>query len=217
MGKPLKIGFVTLALVGCLWLGIGLRRMFAPTDVRAPDYSSMRELSADLNLGNDAPALTSAPDRNRAILFYRRGQQLFNQQQYNDAIGQFTEAIRLYSRYEGAYADRAFARACLRDLTGAIADFDSVIKLNPNNDKAYVVRGHFRAANGDAKGALADYNCALGINPSSDRAYCGRGASRLILGDSKGATDDYATALKVNPQSTEASAGLSQCVGYGRR
>ncbi|MGJ5815263.1 hypothetical protein [Paludibaculum fermentans] len=86
----------------------------------------------------------------------RVGRQKLASGQYQAAIAELGEAIRMEPGYALAYNARGFAWYLLHDLSSAIADLDRAIALNPNYANAYRNRAVVRKAAGDLPGAEAD-------------------------------------------------------------
>ena len=74
---------------------------------------------------------------------FSAGSRLQDQGRLEEAVAEYTEAIRLNPRFATAYFRRGSAsrHAELGDTAGAIEDFDTNIELNPSFVKAYVSRG----------------------------------------------------------------------------
>ncbi|MEE3716964.1 tetratricopeptide repeat protein [Tumidithrix elongata RA019] len=77
---------------------------------------------------------------------------------YQGAIADFTEVVRLAPNDSNAYYCRGNSKVKLGDYQGAIADFTEVIRLDPNDANAYFSRGYAKYELGDKKVAIADYN-----------------------------------------------------------
>ena len=115
----------------------------------------------------------SNADRELAKAHYQRGEYYRDRGNWDTAIAEYTEAIRLNPNIYNYYADRAFSYFYKGDYDHVIADFTQAIRLNPpNEDKsafylgcatAYFLKGNFTQAR-------ADVNSALQINPSYQEA-----------------------------------------------
>ena len=116
-------------------------------------------------------------------------------------IAYYTDAIRLNPQYAAAYNSRGVARAAQGDLNGAITDYTEAIQLNPQYSAAYNNRGIARRTQGDLNGALADYDEAIRLNPQYAEAYNNRGNARRLQGDLKGAFADHTRSIELkNPE-----------------
>jgi tetratricopeptide (TPR) repeat protein len=73
--------------------------------------------------------------------YYRSGVGSLGKDDYDKAISDFTEAIRLSPNYGHAYNNRGNAYCGQRNFDKAISDYTEAIRLNPNNALAYYNRG----------------------------------------------------------------------------
>ena len=76
-----------------------------------------------------------------AYAYYQRGQKNKGRKNYEDAIADFTRAIKIDPNYIFAYRFRGNAYNELGDYENAIADYTRVIRIDPNNSFAYKDRG----------------------------------------------------------------------------
>ncbi len=106
---------------------------------------------------------------------------------YEGAIADATEAVRLKPDYAAAYRRRAGARVRSGDYDGAIADANEAIRLKPDYADAYFNRGSARDKKGDFDGAIADYTEAMHLNPDDPYVYNNRAGVRGVIGDNDGA------------------------------
>ncbi|MHC5933067.1 tetratricopeptide repeat protein [Nostoc sp.] len=141
---------------------------------------------------------TSYKDKD-ADAYISSGIARYNLGDYQGAIDDYNQALKINPDYALAYSNRGSARHNLADNQGAIDDYTQALKINPNYTDAYINRGSAPYNLANNQGAIDDYNQALKINPDHALAYSGRGVARYILGDNQGAIDDYNQALKINP------------------
>jgi tetratricopeptide (TPR) repeat protein len=73
--------------------------------------------------------------------FFARGQRFARQGEYDKAIADFTEVIRLVPKSPTGYYNRGLSYAKNKDYDKAIADFTEAIRLDPKNDASYHNRG----------------------------------------------------------------------------
>ncbi|HEY5603650.1 MAG TPA: tetratricopeptide repeat protein [Gammaproteobacteria bacterium] len=85
---------------------------------------------------------------------------------YNEAVADFTNAIRLNSGYVTAHINRANAYAKLELYKEAYEDFATAQKLSPNNPAIYVIRGSLNFLLGRFADAAADYRYYLSLKPA---------------------------------------------------
>jgi DNA-binding helix-hairpin-helix protein with protein kinase domain len=216
--SPFMLGLVGAGVLGFLEL------VFIVKDLKiAP------ERSATLSRTTDPALLNRAPDGGKGYLaYYNQGNAYYKLGDYEGAIENFNQALRLNPNDTKAYVNRGNARYEIaqhsgdpdRQYKGAIADFNKALFLNPNEVEAYVKRGFVRYTvaqyskdpDKDYKAAIADFNKALGLNPNKVEAYVKRGIVRYKLaqysGDSQkdyiAAIKDFDQALSLNPQEAEA-------------
>jgi tetratricopeptide (TPR) repeat protein len=67
-----------------------------------------------------------------ASFFFDRGNALLDRQEYDSAIADFTEAIRLNPNYAAAYNNRGVAHYRKGDIDKAIAGYEAALRIDPN-------------------------------------------------------------------------------------
>jgi Flp pilus assembly protein TadD len=70
-----------------------------------------------------------------------RGQAALREENFDKAVAEFTEAIRLDPKDFLGYRYRGFAYASTKQWDNAIADFSELIRLDPKDSNAYANRG----------------------------------------------------------------------------
>ena len=93
---------------------------------------------------------------------------------YEAALGDINEAIRLLPREAGLYINRAFLRHSLDDYFGAMADYDYAIQLDPLNVAAIFNRGLLRMEVRDNDNAIKDFSKALELDADDYRSLYNR-------------------------------------------
>ena len=114
--------------------------------------------------------------RNAPLAYLNRGVPTRTKGDYDKAIADFTEAIRLDPKYAQAYYHRGVVYGKKGDYDKAIADFTEAIRLDPKSAEAYRNRGVAYGKKGDYDKAIADCTEAIRLDPKCAMAYCG-GAS----------------------------------------
>jgi tetratricopeptide (TPR) repeat protein len=128
--------------------------------------------------------------RMRAAIEYDTGN-------FQRAVENYTEIIKLQPNDAAAYLARGHARSGLADVIGTIADCDQAIKLKPDYAEAYESRGNARSALGHYQAAIADYDQAIKFKPDYAAAYSNRAAALKDLADPNGAISDWQKAASL--------------------
>lgn len=90
---------------------------------------------------------------------------------YDNAVSEFTKAIKLTPNNSKAYYNRGSVYFNCQKYYNAISDYSKVIKLEPNNSKAYYNRGTaYYYSKGDRGIVVANFEKALEINPNYKKA-----------------------------------------------
>ena len=85
---------------------------------------------------------------------------------YEGALVDYTEAIRLESTDASAYSNRGNCLHKLGEYDGAIDDFTEVIRLEPNNAYGFYGRGLAYEKLGNTQQAIKDLEVALDLSRS---------------------------------------------------
>jgi len=144
------------------------------------------------------------PARVRATALNQRGRALTQKRDYDAAIRDFDEAIRLEGRDGALYNNRGWVYLTKEQYDLAIRDYDEAIRLNPGFAPAHANRGWAYANKGDVDRALADVDDALKLDPRFVDAYRYRGSVRFTKGDREGAIRDINEALRLSPNNIQA-------------
>ncbi|HEY9647478.1 MAG TPA: tetratricopeptide repeat protein [Chroococcidiopsis sp.] len=139
----------------------------------------------------------------------RQGDRLASQNQTEQAIRSYTEAIEA-SPNSTAHYNRGMTALQQGDSQAALEDLTAAIQLDPTLLEAYYQRGNVRFELGDRQGALADYTEAIRLNPNYAAAYVNRGSVRADAGDERSAIADYTQAIQLDPNLT--AAYINRCL-----
>ena len=105
-----------------------------------------------------------------AIAYERRGYALTKNQQFQDAVTDYTEAIKIKSNEPRLYEERAYAEMKIYAYDKALADYDELIKLKPKEVRYYNFRAYIYEAKEDAQHSMAETDSALKIDPNNQEA-----------------------------------------------
>ncbi|PPJ63175.1 tetratricopeptide repeat protein [Cuspidothrix issatschenkoi] len=161
------------------------------------------------------------PQSNLSFMdYYQQGDLAYQQQDYQQAITNFTQAVKKNPKYAKGYVNLGNARYNLNDYEGALANYNQALKLNPQEVKAYVNRGNVYYILADYssdpdkeyKQAIADFNTAISIDKNDAEAYIRRGIVRFeitkyvnnSLDEYQKSIADFTQAMKLNSSKVEA-------------
>lgn len=85
--------------------------------------------------------LTSCNKQKKADIHFEQGSTYYKKGLYNEAIEEYTKAIKLNSKFAEAYNQRGIAYYKKGETDKAIKDFSKAIELNPKYKHAYNNRG----------------------------------------------------------------------------
>src|SRR5215470_14094356 len=141
-----------------------------------------------------SPACAQSPDE-----LLQRGEQYYEKGEYNRAIQDFNEAIRLKPELADAFYDRGLAYGMKGDLERALQDFSESIRLKPSVE-AFFNRGDTYVAKGESERAIGDFTRAIGIKGDYAEALYNRGLLYYCKNDREDAIDDFRRAVHADPE-----------------
>ena len=105
-----------------------------------------------------------------AIAYETRGYGLAKNQQFQDAVQDYTEAIKIKSNEPRIYEERAYAEMKIYAYDKALADYAELIKLKPKEVRYYNFRAYIYEAKEDNQNSMAETEKALQIDPNNQEA-----------------------------------------------
>ena len=139
-----------------------------------------------------------------AIAYSGRGLAWHDKTEFDKAIADLSEAIRLDPKLVIAYNGRGLAWMRKGDFDKAIADYSEAIRLDPQNTRAYEYRGLALYAKGDYEKSITDFDVAIGLDSRDFVAYIGRGCAWYSKNDYTKAIADFDLAIRLDPQHVKA-------------
>ena len=130
-------------------------------------------------------------ESNLAVAFMNRGLAYKHKGQWDRAIADYSEAIRLKSDSAQVYNNRGNAFYYNGQLDRAIQDYGDAIRLQPDLAEAYSNRGNVYRTTGRFERAIAEYDQALRIEPGNARVFAERGLAFEKQGDAVHALRDF--------------------------
>ncbi len=190
IGKP--------ALCTCLLLGAAMAAM---GQSRQDDLNKCQSVDPDTRIAGCTALIQAGQDttENLSVIYNNRGTAYERKREYDRAIQDYNEAIRLSPNYAYTYRNRGLAYNNKGDYDRAIQDFNDVIRLNPTYASAYYCRGNAYIGKEDFDRAIQDFNEAIRLNPTYASAYDGRGNAYDGKDDYDRAIRDYNEAIRLNP------------------
>jgi tetratricopeptide (TPR) repeat protein len=161
----------------------------------------------DFVLARDAPAYFSerirANSKDGDAYFWRAAAWL-DRGEFDKAIADCTEAIKIDPENSAAFNSRGLARHGKQELDKALEDFDEAISLEPKYGIAYFNRGLIRAEKKEYGQAIAEFDVAALLSPKQCDVYLHRGTARAARKEYDKAIKDYDEAIKIDPKNIEA-------------
>lgn len=135
-------------------------------------------------------------DVNPSLAALLRGSVRLASGEYEPAIADFTETLKVEPDYVRAYNFRGIAYRDKGDIDTAIEDFDAAIARKSDYAEAYNNRGLAYHRKSEVDRAIEDFNTALRIKPNFAHAYNNRGMAYRDKNDIVRAIADFDEAIK---------------------
>jgi tetratricopeptide (TPR) repeat protein len=134
------------------------------------EASKNQEWDKAVDLLRKATALDHKYAPNLAAVYQQRGYAAATNQQFQDAINDYSEAIKINPGDSRIYEQRAAVEMKLNDMDKALADYSEAIKLKPNEVRYYLYRSYIYEIKGDIKNSMADTEKVLKTDPNNQEA-----------------------------------------------
>jgi tetratricopeptide (TPR) repeat protein len=120
--------------------------------------------------------------------------------EYDKAVDDFGNAIRLDEKNPEHYQNRAAVYALMDDQARAIEDLTKAIELSPRTMAAYLQRGAAYLAAGNRDGAVKDYAMVLEFEPKNRMALYNIGLAYRLKGQTDKALEAFNKVLELDPK-----------------
>jgi tetratricopeptide (TPR) repeat protein len=167
-----------------------------------PASDCIQEKDQDLSIRGCTLIIEGRTRGNKIVIYNIRGLAYYGKGEYDLAIADYDEAIRLNPNYASAYNNRAWALLKARRPEDAKADADKAVALAPTPENLDT-RGHILLALGNASGALSDFNAALYGSADSISSLWGRGEAYEAQGFPAQAIIDFRKAVELEAADAE--------------
>jgi tetratricopeptide (TPR) repeat protein len=104
----------------------------------------------------------------KAEEFYEKGKQISSVKNADQAIDNYSKAIKINPKFVKAYNNRGIAYIWKKKYDLALADFNKAIELDPKNGKAYNNRAIVYSYQGESGKALQDLKKAKSLGIAVD-------------------------------------------------
>jgi Tfp pilus assembly protein PilF len=134
-----------------------------------------------------------------------------------DALDEFTKAVRIDENNSDAHAGLGFIYRAKNDINKADSEFKIALKLNPKNGDARVGRAYILLSRGEVGRAAHEFNKVIEFNPLNSDAHVGLGFIWLrqqhpdnAVADAVGeAVKEFIKAIDLSPFGADPHIGLA--------
>jgi tetratricopeptide (TPR) repeat protein len=211
--------YLYLPSVGVAWLvGLGVTKLWSRAGGRPAQRWALVIVGATVGMLYAARIVIRDRDWNNDIVFYTRtlefapvphlflnlGAALADQGRIDEAIAQYSEALRLQPDYPKARVNLGVALAGQGRIDEAIAQFSEALRIKPDFPEARVNLGAALAGQGRIDEAIAQYSEALRIKPDFPEARVNLGNALSRKGRIDEAIAQYSEALRIKPDFPQA-------------
>ena len=132
--------------------------------------------------------------------YHSRGFSYFGKNQYDFAIDDFTNAIKLDPKFLAAFYNRGVAYFEMGQYDLSITDFTRAMELGLKGKGAYYIRGLAYSRNGQYDLSIEDFSKIIEIDPQDAIPYNNRGVIYLLKGQYKQTMADLTRAMELDPK-----------------
>jgi lipoprotein NlpI len=159
-------------------------------------------VAADVGIAACSSAIKSGDisGNSLATAYALRAMRYDDKADYDRAIADYTEAIRVNPKLDYAFFRRAWAFVQINDYDRAIADCNAAILLKPQFETAFEVRAYANTLKGNYVQGISDYSSIINLNSKNSSAYHSRAFLYLKKGDFDRSIKDYSEAIKLQPE-----------------
>ena len=132
-----------------------------------------------------------------AELYFFRGNAMAKLKLYDDAIHNYTTAIKLDAEME-YYKNRGLMFIETGDYKSALNDFNEALLFDSTNSTLYFNRGYTQALSGNYEKAIKDYSEAISHDPTNAKVFVNRGDLWSGVEEHQKAIFDFTSAISLN-------------------
>ncbi|KAG0565195.1 hypothetical protein M758_8G166800 [Ceratodon purpureus] len=142
----------------------------------------------------------------------KRGHTAFVEEDFEEAVNLYTEALTLEPSSASLFITRAAAHTKLENYTDAVADANRAIELNPKLSKAYLRKGVACFHLEEYETAKASFEAGAALDPktASFKSWISKCEAKLREENGEGATASEPASPAVDTSETVAQSGSSE-------
>ena len=145
------------------------------------------------------------------------GRAYFAEGRTEEAVSEYTEALRISPRYADAHYNLGLAWARTGRRDEAIDQFEQALKLKPEFPEAHNNLGGVLADSGRLAPAIEQYRLAIQLDPQNAEAPYNLGNALFASGRVEAAIEQYQRALALRPDRAEAHNNLGNALAIQGR
>ena len=139
-------------------------------------------------------------DADRLVAYYNRADAYQLEGDYDSAITDFGQVLRLNPANAYAWYGRGDAYWAMGQRDKALSDYDETLRLDPGAAWAWCARANVHRAKSEYELAMRDYDAALRLSPEDPWIWYSRATAYRDTGDNARAIADYGQALRYDPR-----------------
>ncbi|MEM3361735.1 MAG: AAA family ATPase [Candidatus Anstonellaceae archaeon] len=139
-----------------------------------------------------------------AKFYYEKGNELFEQGEYQKAIENYNKALLLNPAFSECYFNKALCYYNLKDFDTSIEEYTKALEFDPENPVIYNNRGDAYYRKQEFQKAISDYDRAIALNKEYLKAYYNRGLAYACMEDYEKAVEDFSKVISINPEFADA-------------
>ena len=186
--------------VAALALVLSAASAHAASDKDRADCEQMTNPGLKVGACTRILAAANLPNDVKVFGHHHLGVGLLLQQNFDRAIVEFNEALRVDPTYVRSFNSRGNAWRGKGELDNAIADYNAAIRLDPNFSFPYNGRASAFLNKGDFDRAIDDYSQVIKLDPSLAAPYSNRALAWRGKGDFDRALADADEGLRRDPK-----------------
>ncbi len=144
---------------------------------------------------------------------FRKGESLFADTKYAEALVQYQEAARAEPDNSKVHAQLGAALTALQRYDEAIAEEMTATRLDPSSDLPHAFLGQIYTNQGRTSDAFTELKTALKLNPKSFKSNCALGYTLMQTGQLQDSLNVYKLAARLKPDDAKPYLNMALLLG----